>query len=516
MKNLIYKLSFVALTASLLISCEDELEIVNPNRLATEAYFTTQDQAIASVDAVYNALIVDGLYQRLTPVLGDGRGDEVRSRSPLPWYPQTSNFTVPATDAFGDIPYVGYYILVNRANQALENIPNIEDVDEGLRDRLLGQAYFLRALAYFNLTNVYDNVPLVLTVPQGLEDFAPSNQDITQEIIYDQVEADLIEAIARLPLSYIGVSGSDSGQVGRVTLGAANALMGRLKLYEGNPEAALPFLREVVNSQQYDLDPNYGSLFSQDPTVEAASRGRIFWAEFTQSLNAVFNWGGDPNVNWRQFIALAPTYSGADFYDFFPTQFIVDELRSERTVDDQLDPRYAATILSYDEDEGLVQAYGGDFFLDRNTNFIAKYTLANSGGDPFSAGINYHIIRFADVLLMYAECLANSGNMSLAAEQVQRVRDRANLPDREVEFSSYSLNQFMDQLAHERVTELGIEGLRYYDIKRWGWLEDPAKLAELSANDEDFNTFTAGREYQPIPQNELDRNPNLIGNSANQ
>ena len=74
----------------------------------------------------------------------------------------------------------------------------------------------------------------------------------------------------------------------------------------------------------------------------------------------------------------------------------------------------------------------------------------------------------------------------------------------------------MDQLAHERITELAIEGLRYYDIKRWGWLNDATKLAELKANDDEFNTFVPGREYQPIVQGELDRNPNLVGNSANQ
>ena len=193
----------------------------------------------------------------------------------------------------------------------------------------------------------------------------------------------------------------------------------------------------------------------------------------------------------------------------------IDELKQERTINDEIDPRYPATILSYLPDEGLTQSYGQPYFLDQNENYIAKYTLANTGGDPFVCGINYHVIRFADVLLMYAECLANTGDIPSAATHVQRVRDRANLPDREAEFAGYNLNQFMDQLAHERVTELAIEGLRWYDIKRWGWLDDPARLAELEANDPDFSTYAANRNYQPFPQTELDRNPNLVGNSAN-
>lgn len=515
MKTYFTKVFLLAVVTTSLISCDSELDIKNTNRLATEEYYQSQEEAQAAVDAIYNGLIIDGNYQRMTPIMGDARGDEARSRSPWIFLAQTANFTVPSTDGALEIAYLGYFTVINRANQALEAIGQIEDIEPELRDRLIGQAYFLRALAYFNATNVYDNVPLVLEVQTGAETFFPSNQETTQADIYAQIESDLNEAITRLPVSYDNVSGPDIGQAARATVGAANSLMGKLKLYQGDYGGALPYFQAVVNSGEYDLAPNYGDLFSQDPAIENANPGRIFWAEFTQSANVDFNWGGDPTVNWRQFSAIAPTYSGADFYDFIPTQFLVDELKQERTINDEIDPRYPATILSYLPDEGLTQSYGQPYFLDQNENYIAKYTLANTGGDPFVCGINYHVIRFADVLLMYAECLANTGDIPSAATHVQRVRDRANLPDREAEFAGYNLNQFMEQLAHERVTELAIEGLRWYDIKRWGWLDDPARLAELEANDPDFSTYAANRNYQPFPQTELDRNPNLVGNSAN-
>lgn len=522
MKKYTIKIALLAVTTTLFYGCEDELEIINPNQLAAEAYYTNQDQAIASVDAIYNALIIDGTFQRMTPAINDSRSDEIRSRSPWPFLSQTANFTIPATDEAVGWCYEGYYILINRSNQALENVPSIEDVDSDLRDRLLGQAYFLRALAYFNLSNIFDNVPLVLTVPKSGEDFYPSNEGITREVVYAQVEADLNEAIAKLPVNYNSVSGPDTGQIGRATKGAAQSLMGKLKLYQGLHSEALPYFKAVVDSQEYSLSANYAGLFSQDPSIEAANPGRIFWAEFTQSQNSDLNWGGDPNVNWRQFLAISPTYSGADFYDYFPTQFLVDELTQERTIDDKIDPRFAATILSYQPDENLTQAYGvnypveADYPLDPNLYYIAKYTLANEGGDALTSGINYHVIRYADVLLMYAECLANTGDIPEAAALIQLVRDRANLPDREAEFAGYSLNQFMNQLAHERVTELAIEGSRYQDIKRWGWLDDPTKLNELKSNDPEFNTFVTNRKYQPIVQEELDRNPNMDGNAANQ
>ena len=496
-------------------SCDNELEIQDTNRLLTEQYYQSQEEAQAAVDAIYNGLIIDGNYMRMTPVVGDTRGDEVRSRSPWVFLTQTAGFTVPSTDGALEIAYLGYYTVINRANQAIAAINQIEGIDPELRDRMLGQAYFLRALSYFNASNVYDDVPLVLEPQTGFDSYFPSNLETSQSDIYAQIEADLNEAIDKLPVSYNSVSGPDAGQEARATKGAANSLMGKVILYQGDYGRALPFFQAVVNSGEYDLDPNYQNLFTQDPALEAANPGRIFWAEFTQSQNVDFNWGGDPTVNWRQFSALAPTYSGADFYDIFPTQFLYDELRQERTVNGDLDPRFAATILSFEPAEGLTDSYGAPFFLDRNEKYVAKYTLANSGGDPFTCGINYHVIRFADVLLMYAECLANTGDIPLAAEQVQRVRDRANLPDRESEFAGYSLNQFMEQLAHERVTELAIEGLRYYDVKRWGWLDDSSRLSQLQANDPEFTSFSANRKYQPLPQTELDRNPNLEGNEAN-
>lgn len=498
-------------------ACQDRLEIIDPNRLSSAEYYVNESQAVAAVDAIYNALIIDGMYQRIIPIYNDGRGDELSCRSPWTFMTGFSSFVLPATDGALEIFWAGHYIMVSRANQALENVPTIEDMDANLRDRLLGQAYFLRGLAYFNLTNTLEKVPLILETPQGQDAFYPSNADVTVDKVYTQVKSDLEKAIAMLPLNYNDVSGPDQGQEGRATKGAAQSLLAMVYLYEGNHAAALPFLREVVNSGQYSLAANYFDLFSQDPAVERSNPGRIFWADFTTSANAEFNWGGDPNVNWRQFLALTPTYSVGDFFDFYPTAYLYNEMREEKTVDDTFDPRYHATILSYVPDDGYTTAYGVDWFergFAETDYFIKKYTNAADGSDAFTSGFNYHIIRYADVLLLYAECLAVTGNIPDAAGFVQQVRDRANLPDREGEFAGYSLPQFMDQLEHERIMELAVEGKRWWDIKRWNLLKD--NLAELQSHDFEFNTFTADEdEFIPIPQTELDRNPNLVGNSAN-
>ena len=522
MNKNIYKIITCVLILLLVHACEDKLEITDPNRLSSGEFYQNQDQAVAAVDAIYNVLIIDGLYQRMTPVINDGRSDEISCRSPWVFLTGLSAFTVPPTDGANEITWAGYHIMVSRSNQALENIPEVPDVDAELRDRLMGQAYFLRGLAYFNLTNIFDNVPLILEVPEGQEAFYPSNENVTQEMIYDQVQADLEMAEQRLPVDYNTVSGPDNGQVGRATKGAALSLLGKLHLYRGQYAEAAAYFKQVIDLGVYDLAPDYANLFSDDPAVEQANPGKIFWAEFTTSTNSDFNWGGDPSVNWRQFLAVSPTYAVSDFFDFYPTAFLYNEMRQELTVDGTLDPRYHATILSYEPDEGYTTAYGDDWFergFAATDYFIKKYTNADNGPaneGAFTSGINYHIIRYADVLLMYAECLANTGDIAGAAPYLQQVRDRANLPDRTAEFAGYSLDQFMEQLAHERVMELAIEGVRWQDIRRWGWLDDPDKLAELQSHDFEFNTYTPDRDWMPIPQSELDLNQNLAGNSANQ
>lgn len=104
---------------------------------------------------------------------------------------------------------------------------------------------------------------------------------------------------------------------------------------------------------------------------------------------------------------------------------------------------------------------------------------------------------------MYAEAQNELNDQATAAEYIQRVRDRANLPDREVEFSGFTQEEMRDQIGHERFLEFAIESQRIHDLIRWGWLYDSAKLQEIRDNDPEFDTWTPGKEYLPIPQDEL-------------
>ncbi len=245
----------------------------------------------------------------------------------------------------------------------------------------------------------------------------------------------------------------------------------------------------------------------------------IFEVQFALSGGTDYNWTGEPSSAWKTVQAISVTYGmeGAGFSDYLPTRWIYNEYKQEQTVDGKLDPRLLATIASYEPEANSTMAYGREWFNPTDRIYPRKYT--RDGLDvPFEtteSGINYRVLRYADILLMYAEVLNEMGNTAEAYPYIQQVRSRANLPDLSTEKPNMSQQQMRDQIAHERALEFAIEGQRINDIIRWGWLYDATKLSELKAHDADFNTWTPGNEYLPIPQRELDVNKNLSPNPAN-
>jgi hypothetical protein len=130
----------------------------------------------------------------------------------------------------------------------------------------------------------------------------------------------------------------------------------------------------------------------------------------------------------------------------------------------------------------------------------------------FESGINSRVMRYADVLLMQAECLNELGQTTQAYPLIEQVRARVGLADLATVMPNMTQQQMRDQLAHERFLEFGLEGHRFDDIVRWGWLQDPTKLAYLQARDPEFLTYFPGREYMPIPLAEIQANPGMVQN----
>tara|TARA_R110002050_G_C8963169_1_gene514804 strand:+ start:6906 stop:8471 length:1566 start_codon:yes stop_codon:yes gene_type:complete len=517
-KILNYLTVFFSLTV-VLTSCvsEDDLIQVDPNVATALSFWKTDQDAILGINAAYGSLLTDGTYMRSTPLLLDLKSDGATSFSPWDAMYNVGRFNSNPTD--GSIygwAYETYYQGVNRANQVLENIPNIEMTDTALQNRILGQAYFLRGLYLFHAVNLFKSVPIPL---DNSEIIHPQK---SQEEGWAQVISDFEMAASLLPVSYNSVSGLDANEVGRATKGAALAYLGKAYLFTYDFPNARDTFKEVIDLNVYSLVSNYRDNFT---VVNENNSESVFEIQFSRDAGGVdLGWGGAPASGWGKTSARAITYAPRAFgwTDVNPTRALFDEFQEEKTISDETDPRLDATMF-YNKPGGMM-LYGQDFATfyasnpgDLNNLFCRKYQ--NSDGtqpDEFDwrSGINERIMRYADVLLMYAECLNETGATAAAYPYIQMVRDRVNLPDLAVTKPGMTQQEMRDQIGHERFLEFALEGHRFDDIRRWGWLQDSAKLTWLKSRDPEFETYKAGREFFPIPQAESDSNPGTDQNDG--
>jgi starch-binding outer membrane protein, SusD/RagB family len=514
------KISIVALIIIAIASCDKKVELGNPNDVTTFDYWKTEEQAFAGSTAMYNALVIDGTYMRSFPGLTDSRGDDFKGDSPWPDLVLTGRFEIPSTSDPVQWIWRDFYILIDRANQVIENVGAMDAaiLSAEKKNRIIGQAYFLRGLAYYNLATSFKIIPIITKHAKAPGDYYPPTA--TEDVIWNQIFEDLAAAETNLPTSYDNVDGMDKGQKGRATKGAAAGLLGKAYLYRKDyPKAAIQFEKFTTGALKniYSLMPNYRDNFKDVGENNAES---LFEVQFKEEGGTSDNWCCEPAATWKQWTAVSITYAmdGKGFSDYLPTPWIYNEFKIEKTTGGKSDPRLLATIASYEPADNSILAYGAAWTNPLTAIYPRKYT--NDGlGKPFEAtgtsGINYRVLRYSDILLMYAETLNELNRTAEAYPFIQQVRARALLPDLATVKPNMTQVQMRDQIAHERALEFSIEGQRINDIIRWGWLYNPTKLAELKVHDNDFNSWTAGNEYLPIPQSELDVNKNLLLNPAN-
>jgi tetratricopeptide (TPR) repeat protein len=490
---------------------DEDLIQVDPNNNAVDSFWKTDQDAVKGVNAAYGSLLTDGTYMRSTPLLLDLKGDDSRSNSPWGSMANVGRFNSNVTDAaiYG-WAYETYYQGVYRANQVIENVPNIAFTDAALKNRILGEAHFLRGLYLFHAVNMFKNVP----VPTQIAAFYPQK---TEAEGWAQVIADFKAAADLLPVSY-----ANAIDKGRATKGAALGYLGKAHLFTKDfPNAKIAF-KQVIDLGVYSLVSNYRDNFTDTNENNSES---LFEVQFSRSTGAVdLGWGGAPAVGWGKTSARAITYGPRAFgwTDVQPTRTLFNEFQVEKTVTNTVDPRLDATMF-YNKPGGM-QLYGKDFATfyagnagDLNDLFCRKYQ--NSDGAyanefDWRSGINERLLRYADVLLMYAECLNETGDTPGAYTYIQMVRSRVGLPNLATAKPGLTQSTMREQIGHERFLEFPLEGHRFDDIRRWGWLQDPAKLAWLKTRDGEFNSYTPGREFFPIPQLEMDNNPGTIQNSG--
>lgn len=490
---------------------DEDLIQVDPNNDAVDSFWKTDQDAVEGVNAAYGSLLTDGTYMRSTPLLLDLKGDDARSNSPWGSMYNVGRFNSNVSDAaiYG-WAYETYYQGIYRANQVLENVPNIAFTDASLKNRILGEAYFLRGLYLFHAVNMFKSVPL----PTQIAAVYPQK---TEAEGWAQVIADFKAAADLLPTTH-----PDINNKGRATKGAALGYLGKAYLFTKDfPNAKIAF-KQVIDLGVYSLVSNYRDNFTDTNENNSES---LFEVQFSRSAGGVdLGWGGAPASGWGKTSARAITYGPRAFgwTDVQPTFTLFNEFQEEKTITNTVDPRLDATMF-YNKPGGM-QLYGQNFATfyagnpgDLNDLFCRKYQ--NSDGAyanefDWRSGINERLLRYADVLLMYAECLNETGDTPGAYQYIQMVRNRVGLPNLATAKPGMNQVQMREQIGHERFLEFPLEGHRFDDIRRWGWLQDPVKLAWLKSRDVEFNSYAAGREFFPIPQLEMDNNPGTIQNSG--
>lgn len=460
-----------------------------------ENYYKTPEEAFNGLVSIYDPLGQEtGNAYMSRVMLFNVPSDDCYagggSASDIPGWQAWNNFTVdPATGPQLDLwnrNFTGVY----RANYFLTRVDGA-GLTEAVKKRYVAEAKFLRGYYYFDLVRLFKNVPL-FTVP------VPTDQYFTQvqakpEDVWAQIEKDLKEAMPDLP---VAVPIASEG--GRVTQGAAKALLAKVILYQNNNARmgeAVTLLEDVNkagNIYGYQLVSNFASIFRPDNKFNSES---IF--EITHTNLGRHGWDQWPNFDGNVGVQLigARGYSGPVYeagWGFNPvTTQLYDAIKN--------DPRYRATIVNMDSLKNAgVASYEPSY---QNTGFfVEKYApktewKSTLSGDPALNYPNDYIeIRLADTYLMEAEAILRSGgDVAKAGSYLNAVRARVGLP---------AIAVTLDNVYNERRLELATEGHRFFDLVRTG----------KAASALDFKGFKAGRnELLPIPLTELN-NTKLVQN----
>lgn len=390
-------------------ACNDFLSTEPRGQLTTPSFFESEAHALQATNATYSMLrnwtvhVFSWLGQ--TEIASDdadkgsipGDADFLGALDNLVWDPGNL--------AFRD-PWIGYYRGIYRANVAIEGIPRVTSMDAELRDRLIGENKFLRAYYYFHLVRAYGDVPLI-THPLAPSEYGQERAPAAA--VYDQIEQDLTDAIAVLPESY------PATEVGRATAGAAEALLGKVHLYQQEYEAAYTHLSNVIGSGDYDLVSDYGTIWTvagensiesifevQAVAVEGGNNGESGGASQYAEVQGI---RAPPNTGWgfnTPSPALEASYEPGD-------------------------PRLEAVVLYPWEalpDDPTRVVYRNPAMPNSRYNQKVYVSPDNPGGTG-NAGVNIRRIRYADVLLMGAEAAARTGNEPDAIAWLNEVRERA-------------------------------------------------------------------------------------------
>lgn len=506
--------------STIFTSCNDSLlDLNNPNALVSEIAWNTQKDVENGLVGCYHTFY-NSFYNSFNAFLISGQSDEFFSQSPDAQLAAFINMIYPNYDQRWNYYSWKYlYQSVFRCNLVIVHADRVEWSDDAAKAKVVAQARAIRAMDYYYLAMLYKKAPIV--------DWISSPADQPKESKFEDlvafIEKDLLYAVEHLPES--------QSEVGRVNKNFAYSFLGKLYLNSGDFGKAKEAFKKVIDSGKYQLVANYRDNFRHDTENNAES----IWEIQNSDENP---WGGGywgfPNDGAKpcygsyreKFLAASPGGWG----DYIVYPWMVEMYKDELDKNGGFDTRLRDNIVYPD----IFNDFPGEKIYNHYTEWNSaawkqdawcrKYTT-DYYNTPASCGwitpINTRILRYADILLSYAECLVEVDGSTAIAEAtgyVDMIRERANLYPLAQSVHSACLNSpeaFLKRLRIEREKEMCFEYDRFFDLRRWGLGTDAAYTNEVKARSKKHaDNFKSGREWLPIPMEEVDNNPNLSQNDS--
>ena len=440
------------------VSCSKEFTELAPisERNSENFYNTASDMKVA-VNAIYNTLKDNGVYNQSYWILQELRSDNTF------WDGTGLAEEVTVFDSFDDIStsniteaaWASSYLGISRANIVLSRIDAIT-MDATEKNTLKGEALFLRSFYYYNMAVLFGNIPLVLNETDSVEE-GTNHTQVAASAVYAQIATDLVEAEGKLPLKSATTNG-------RASKGAAAALLGKVYLTMEDSSNAELALRRVLG-YGYSLVDDYSNLWGVENEYNSES---IFEVDFQGGLG---NQGNSFTSQFHGILSQSVTSGQRNI----PEQDLIDAYETG-------DLRFPASIQGVD---GI------------DTGYTVKFGSVNTFNDD-DASNNWPVLRYADVLLMLAEAL---GETNEAYGFINEVRTRAGLAS----IDQTTPGTFEDKLLQERRVELAFENHRWPDLLRMNRAESAMTAQGKTTN---------GKLLFAIPQRELDLNSNFLQNSG--
>ncbi len=477
MKTIYKKLALLIAILIFVFSCQKDFLDVSPSQETPEVALSDPDVAPQLVNAIYNIFL--GFNMSSFPWYGIAdiaSDDSVKGSDPGDdgtYQKNLEEYTFTETEAAFRLLWENHYQGIARANRAIILLPDV-DIEEDLKNRLVGEARYLRGLLYFRMVQMFGGVPIIdfIPDPNSEEDINRAFQRASVEEVYTFIEEDLNFAINNLPLK----SEYAPNDLGRATKGAAQTLLGKVSLYQEEWQPAFDLTAAVINSGEYSLVPDYEDVW------------KVSTENGVESIFEIQGRGEAPNslgVN-NYYASQGARGEGGWGWGFnVPSEDLLNAY-------EEGDSRKDGTIIFRGE-----TLYDGRFVPETVTNprynqkAYVDFTLENAGGDEK----NVRLSRFAEALLINAEAAFRLGMTAVAEDRLNQVRERAEL-------EPITGITILD-IWKERRLELAMEQDRIFDLRRQGRVAEVMQALGYP--------FVEGKhELYPIPQEQIDQSGGLL------